>query len=64
MRAYEIVSDKGIDALALNQRDLPQPGKGEILVGIRASSRRTAPAGPCSTGSHGRSCKRRCCRTG
>jgi len=38
MRAYEIVSDAGVDALALNERESPQPGKGEILVGIRASS--------------------------
>ncbi len=38
MRAYEIVSDGGVDALALNQRQAPQPGKGEILVDLRASS--------------------------
>ena len=38
MRAYEIVSDGGIDALALNERQSPEPGKGEILVGVRASS--------------------------
>ncbi len=38
MRAYEIVSDGGVDALALNQRQSPQPGPGEILVGLRASS--------------------------
>jgi NADPH:quinone reductase-like Zn-dependent oxidoreductase len=38
MRAYEIVSDGGVDALALNERPSPQPGQGEILVGIRASS--------------------------
>jgi NADPH:quinone reductase-like Zn-dependent oxidoreductase len=38
MRAYEIVSNGGIDALALNERQSPQPGAGEILVGIRASS--------------------------
>lgn len=38
MRAYEIVSDKGIDALALNERPSPQPGQGEILVGVQASS--------------------------
>lgn len=38
MRAYEIVSDGGIDALALNERQSPQPGAGEILVGLRASS--------------------------
>ncbi len=38
MYAYEIVSDKGVDALALNKRQSPEPGKGEILVGVRASS--------------------------
>jgi len=38
MRAYEIVSNGGVDALALNERQSPQPGAGEILVGIRASS--------------------------
>jgi len=38
MRAYEIVSDGGVDALVLNDRQSPQPQKGEILVGIRASS--------------------------
>lgn len=38
MRAYEIVSDGGVDALALNERQSPQPGKGEILVAVRASS--------------------------
>ena len=38
MRAYEIVSDAGVDALALNERPSPQPGKGEILVSVRASS--------------------------
>jgi len=38
MRAYEIVSDGGVDALALNERQSPEPGKGEILVAVRASS--------------------------
>ena len=38
MRAYEIVSDGGIDALALNKRPSPEPGHGEILVRVRASS--------------------------
>jgi len=38
MRAYEIVSDGGVDALALNERPSPEPGQGQILVGIRASS--------------------------
>ncbi|MBT8437373.1 MAG: NAD(P)-dependent alcohol dehydrogenase [Gammaproteobacteria bacterium] len=38
MRAYEIASDGGVDALALNDRQSPQPEAGEILVGLRASS--------------------------
>ncbi len=38
MRTYEIVSDGGVDALALNERQSPQPGASEILVSIRASS--------------------------
>jgi NADPH:quinone reductase-like Zn-dependent oxidoreductase len=38
MRAYEIVSDGGVDALALNERQSPAPGTGEILVAVRASS--------------------------
>ena len=38
MRAYEIQSDGGVDALALNERQSPEPGKGEILVAVRASS--------------------------
>ncbi len=38
MRAYEIVSDGGVDALAPNERATPAPGPGEILVDIRASS--------------------------
>lgn len=36
--AYEIVSDGGVDALALNERKSPVPSKGEILVGVRAST--------------------------
>jgi len=38
MQAYEIVSDDGIDALQLSQRDAPTPGPGEVLVAVRASS--------------------------
>jgi NADPH:quinone reductase-like Zn-dependent oxidoreductase len=38
MRAYEIVSDGGVDALALNSRPTPHPGPGEILVRMRASA--------------------------
>jgi NADPH:quinone reductase-like Zn-dependent oxidoreductase len=38
MRAFEIVSDGGVDALALNQRQTSEPGDGEILVAVRATS--------------------------
>jgi len=38
MRAYEIVSAGGVDALALAERDSPHPGPGEVLVQLRASS--------------------------
>ena len=38
MRAYEIVSDGGVDALALNERPEPEPGEHEILVAVRASA--------------------------
>lgn len=38
MRAWEIVSDGGVDALALNERPLPEPGHGQVRVRIRASS--------------------------
>ena len=32
MKAYEIVSDGGVDALALNERPDPKPGPGEGLL--------------------------------
>lgn len=38
MRAWEIISDGGVDALALNERPLPEPGHGQVRVRIRASS--------------------------
>ncbi len=38
MKAYEIQSDGGIDALALAERETPAPGPGQILVEMRASS--------------------------
>jgi len=38
MKAWEIVSEAGIESLALNERPTPQPGPGEVLVRIRASS--------------------------
>ena len=38
MRAWEIVSDGGIEALALNRRPRPEPGPGQVLVKVGASS--------------------------
>jgi len=38
MRAWEIVSGGGIATLALNDRPMPDPGPGEVLVKIHASS--------------------------
>ena len=38
MKAYEIVGTEGIDALRLADRPTPEPGLGEVLVRIRASS--------------------------
>ncbi|MGR9091280.1 MAG: zinc-dependent alcohol dehydrogenase family protein [Gammaproteobacteria bacterium] len=38
MKAYQIVSEGGIDALALNDMDVPRPGPHEVLVRINASS--------------------------
>jgi NADPH:quinone reductase-like Zn-dependent oxidoreductase len=38
MRCYEIRSPDGVDALALAERDRPQPGPRQVLVRIRASS--------------------------
>ncbi len=38
MKAWEIVSDGGIDALACNERPTPAPGPGEVLVRMRANS--------------------------
>jgi len=38
MRAFEIISADGVDALALNDRPVPEPGPGQILVAVRASS--------------------------
>ena len=38
MRAFEITSADGVDALALNERPAPEPGPGEILVAMKASS--------------------------
>lgn len=38
MQAYQIVSEGGIDALALNNIDMPRPGPHEVLIRINASS--------------------------
>lgn len=38
MKAYEIISDGGIDALNLAERPTPTPGHNEVLVRMRASS--------------------------
>jgi NADPH:quinone reductase-like Zn-dependent oxidoreductase len=38
MKAYEILGEGGIDALALNEREDPKPGPGDVLVRVRASS--------------------------
>ncbi|MFT5504855.1 MAG: NADPH:quinone reductase-like Zn-dependent oxidoreductase [Gammaproteobacteria bacterium] len=38
MRSYEIISSGGVDALALNDRAVPEPGLYEILVKVNASS--------------------------
>ena len=38
MQAYEIVGADGIDALQLADRPTPEPGPGEVLVRMRASS--------------------------
>lgn len=38
MKAYEIISPEGIDALALAERPQPVPGPGQVLVRLRASS--------------------------
>ncbi len=38
MRAWEIVSDEGVNALALNDRPMPEPGPGQVLVKVHASS--------------------------
>lgn len=38
MKVYQIVSDGGINALALNEIDVPKPGPNEVLIQIKASS--------------------------
>lgn len=38
MRAWQIVSDKGIEGLELAERPSPRPGHGEVAIRVRASS--------------------------
>jgi NADPH:quinone reductase-like Zn-dependent oxidoreductase len=38
MKTYEIQSDAGIDALTLVERPEPQPGWGQVLIRVRATS--------------------------
>ena len=38
MKAWEIRGDGGVDALTLSERESPEPGSGEVLVRITASS--------------------------
>ncbi|MCP5155520.1 MAG: NAD(P)-dependent alcohol dehydrogenase [Ectothiorhodospiraceae bacterium] len=38
MRAWEIRGEGGVDALALGERPAPEPGPGEVLVRVHASS--------------------------
>ena len=38
MKSCQIVGADGIDALAINERDVPAPRAGEVLVRVRASS--------------------------
>ncbi len=38
MRAWEIISDAGVDGLNLSDRAVPYPGPGEVLIKVAASS--------------------------
>lgn len=38
MRAWQIVSDKGVDALELAERPAPEPGPGEVRIRVRANA--------------------------
>lgn len=38
MRAWQIVSNKGIDGLQLAERTSPEPGPGQVMIRVRASS--------------------------
>jgi len=38
MKAYQIIGEDGIDALALNDIEKPTPKANEVLVRLRASS--------------------------
>lgn len=38
MRRYELVEERGLDHLTIVEREKPQPGPGEVLVRVRATS--------------------------
>ena len=38
MKVWEIVSTGGVDELGLNERPMPEPGVGQLLVKLHASS--------------------------
>jgi NADPH:quinone reductase-like Zn-dependent oxidoreductase len=38
MRAWQIVSDGGVDGLALGERAIPDPGHGQVVIKVNASS--------------------------
>ncbi len=38
MQAWEIVSDAGVDGLALNDQPMPEPGPRQVLIKVHASS--------------------------
>ena len=38
MKAWEIVCEDGIDGLTLNERPVPEPGSGQVLIKVSASS--------------------------
>ncbi|NEQ78572.1 MAG: NAD(P)-dependent alcohol dehydrogenase, partial [Okeania sp. SIO2C9] len=38
MKAYEVQSNAGIDALKLVETPEPKPGQGQVLVRVRATS--------------------------
>lgn len=38
MRAWEIISDGGVDGLNLAERPVPDPGPGQVLIKVAASA--------------------------